>query len=43
LHTEIQRLDLSQCDDNVVAGVRPEEFKMSLSGFFKNAFLQKDD
>jgi HD-GYP domain-containing protein (c-di-GMP phosphodiesterase class II) len=43
LHTEIHRLDLSQCDDNIVAGVRPEEFKMSLSGFFKNAFLHKDD
>ncbi|MBF7074832.1 DUF3391 domain-containing protein [Glaciecola sp. MH2013] len=41
LHTEIQRLDLSTTDDNIITGVRPEEFSMNLSKFFKNAFMPK--
>jgi hypothetical protein len=39
LHTEIVRLDLSRADDAIVAGVRPEEFSMKLSKFFKKAFM----
>ena len=39
LHTEIERLDLSRADDAIVAGVRPEEFSMKLSKFFKKAFM----
>jgi HD-GYP domain-containing protein (c-di-GMP phosphodiesterase class II) len=41
LHTEIVRVDLSQSEDYILTGVRPEEFSMNLDKFFKSIFLAK--
>nr|WP_297349792.1 HD-GYP domain-containing protein [uncultured Glaciecola sp.] len=41
LHTEIVRLDLSQSEDYILTGVKPEEFSMNLDKFFKSVFLPK--
>jgi HD-GYP domain-containing protein (c-di-GMP phosphodiesterase class II) len=41
LHTEIVRVDLSQSEDYILTGVRPEEFSMNLDKFFKSVFLAK--
>jgi HD-GYP domain-containing protein (c-di-GMP phosphodiesterase class II) len=41
LHTEIVRVDLSQSEDYILTGVRPEEFSMNLDKFFKSIFLPK--
>lgn len=38
VHTDIERIDLSQVDDHIVSGIRPEEFAISLPNFFKKAF-----
>ena len=38
-HTEILRLDLSQSEDYILTGVRPEEFSMNLDKFFKSVLL----
>lgn len=40
-YNEITRIDLSQCDDEIVSGVRPEDFKLNLSHFFQEVFLHK--
>jgi HD-GYP domain-containing protein (c-di-GMP phosphodiesterase class II) len=40
-HTEIVRVDLSQSEDYILTGVRPEEFSMNLDKFFKSVFLPK--
>jgi hypothetical protein len=39
MHTDVERVDLRQSDDNIVTGVRPEEFSMNLGTFFRNVFL----
>lgn len=39
VHTDIERVDLAQTDTEIVSGIRPEEFSISLSSFFKKAFL----
>lgn len=39
VHTDIERLDLAQSDIEIISGIRPEEFSISLSSFFKKAFL----
>lgn len=41
LHTDIVRLNLSQSEDYILTGVRPEEFSMNLDKFFKSVFLAK--
>jgi HD-GYP domain-containing protein (c-di-GMP phosphodiesterase class II) len=41
LHTEIVRVDLSQSEDYILTGVRPEEFSMNLDKFFKSIFLPR--
>ena len=41
INLEIERADLRQNDDNIVSGVRPEDFNMNLGAFFKEAFLPK--
>lgn len=38
-HTEMKRLDLSKIDDEIITGVRPEEFKINLNKFFREVFL----
>lgn len=39
LHTDIQRINLSESDDKIITGVRPEEFSVNLGKFFKSVFL----
>jgi HD-GYP domain-containing protein (c-di-GMP phosphodiesterase class II) len=41
VHTEIVRVDLSQSEDYILTGVRPEEFSINLDKFFKSVFLPK--
>lgn len=36
--SDIQRIDLSQTEDYIVTGVRPEEFSINLGSFFKTVF-----
>jgi HD-GYP domain-containing protein (c-di-GMP phosphodiesterase class II) len=36
---DAQRADLSQTNDNIVSGVRPEEFSINLGSFFKKVLL----
>mgnify|MGYP000398023608 CR=1 FL=1 len=38
LHTEIQHIQLTDVDDKIISAVRPEEFSINLSRFFKQAF-----
>ncbi len=38
-HTEIKRVDLSRVDDEIATSVRPDEFKMNLTKFFREVFL----
>ncbi|WP_026377071.1 HD-GYP domain-containing protein [Aestuariibacter salexigens] len=38
-HRQITRLDLAKVDDDIVAAVRPEEFKLNLNKFFRDVFL----
>ncbi|BFT29395.1 HD-GYP domain-containing protein [Alteromonas sp. D210916BOD_24] len=38
---EVKRIDLSQYDDEIVSGVRPEEFNLNLPKFFKDVFINQ--
>ena len=38
---EVKRVDLSQYDDEIVSGVRPEEFSLNLPKFFKDVFINQ--
>ena len=38
---EVKRIDLSQYDDEIVSGVRPEEFSLNLPKFFKDVFINQ--
>lgn len=38
---EVKRLDLSVHDDEIVSGVRPEEFNLNLPKFFKDVFVNQ--
>jgi HD-GYP domain-containing protein (c-di-GMP phosphodiesterase class II) len=38
---EIKKIDLSHYDDEVVSGVRPEEFRLNLPKFFKEVFVHQ--
>lgn len=38
---EIKKIDLSHYDDEVVSGVRPEEFRINLPKFFKEVFVHQ--
>ena len=40
-YNEIKRIDLSQYDDEIVSGVRPEDFKLNLSKFFQEVFISQ--
>ncbi|MCY7296007.1 HD-GYP domain-containing protein [Alteromonas sp. a30] len=40
-HTEMKRLDLAKSQDEIMSGVRPEEFKINLNRFFREVFLSK--
>lgn len=38
-HTEIKRVDLSKVDDEIVSSVKPAEFKLNLTKFFREVFI----
>jgi HD-GYP domain-containing protein (c-di-GMP phosphodiesterase class II) len=38
-HTELKKVDLSKVDDEIISTVRPDEFKINLSKFFRDVFL----
>ena len=38
---EIKKIDLSHYDDEVVSGVRPEDFRLNLPKFFKEVFVHQ--
>lgn len=38
-HTELKKLDLSKVEDEIISTVRPDEFKINLSKFFREVFL----
>lgn len=38
-HTEIKRVDLAKVEDEIEVSVRPDEFKISLTKFFREVFL----
>ncbi|XOV78808.1 MAG: HD-GYP domain-containing protein [Aestuariibacter sp.] len=38
-HTEIKRVDLAKVDDEIEVSVRPDDFKISLTKFFREVFL----
>ena len=38
---EVKRIDLSLYDDEIVSGVRPEEFSLNLPKFFKDVFVNQ--
>ena len=38
---EIKRLDLSQVDDEIVSGVRPDDFNINLPKFFRDVFIHQ--
>ena len=38
-HSEIKRVDLGKSDDEIVSAVRPEEFKLNLTKFFRDVFM----
>ncbi|WP_100655967.1 HD-GYP domain-containing protein [Alteromonas flava] len=40
-HSEIKRIDLSKVDDEIVAAVKPSEFKMNLPKFFREVFIHQ--
>lgn len=41
MHSEIKRIDLSKADDEIVAAVKPDEFKMNLPKFFREVFIHQ--
>ena len=40
-HAEIKRIDLSKSEDEIVSSVKPEEFKMNLTKFFREVFIHQ--
>ncbi|WP_100642280.1 HD-GYP domain-containing protein [Alteromonas facilis] len=40
-HSEIKRIDLSKVEDEIVAAVKPSEFKMNLPKFFREVFIHQ--
>ncbi len=40
-YREIKRLDLSQSDDEIVSGVRPDDFNLNLPKFFREVFIHQ--
>lgn len=38
---EVKHIDLSRYDDEIVSGVRPEEFNLNLPKFFKDVFINQ--
>ncbi|MBE1299012.1 MAG: DUF3391 domain-containing protein [Alteromonadaceae bacterium] len=38
-HTEIKKIDLRHTDDEIATSVRPEEFKINLTKFFREVFV----
>lgn len=38
-HTELKKVDLAKSDDEILSTVRPDEFKINLSKFFREVFL----
>ena len=40
-YREIKRLDLSQTDDEIVSGVRPNDFNIDLPKFFRDVFVHQ--
>ena len=38
---EVKRVDLSLYDDEIVSGVKPEEFSLNLPKFFKDVFVNQ--
>lgn len=38
-HTELKKIDLSKSEDEIISTVRPDEFKINLSKFFREVFL----
>lgn len=38
-HTEIKRVDLAKVDDEIESSVRPDDFKLNLTKFFREVFL----
>ena len=40
-HAEIKRIDLSKSEDEIVASVKPDEFKMNLTKFFREIFIHQ--
>lgn len=40
-YREIKRLDLSQTDDEIVSGVRPNDFNIDLPKFFREVFVHQ--
>lgn len=41
MHSEIKRIDLAKSDDDIVAAVKPTEFKMNLPKFFREVFIHQ--
>ena len=41
MYNEVKRLDLSKVQDEIETSVRPEEFKINLTKFFKDVLLQQ--
>jgi HD-GYP domain-containing protein (c-di-GMP phosphodiesterase class II) len=39
-HTEVKMIDLSKSTDKIIGAVRPEEFDLNLSKFFKSVLFQ---
>lgn len=40
-YNEIKRIDLSKYDDEIVSGVRPDDFNINLSKFFQDVFVHQ--
>lgn len=40
-YNEIKRVDLSKVDDEIVSGVRPDDFNINLPKFFKDVFIHQ--
>ncbi|MDM7861943.1 DUF3391 domain-containing protein [Alteromonas sp. ASW11-36] len=41
MHSEIKRIDLAKSTDEIVAAVKPTEFKMNLPKFFREVFIHQ--
>jgi hypothetical protein len=40
-YDDITRLDLSDNDDEIVSGVRPDDFNVNLSNFFQDVLVNQ--